>query len=60
MVADVPTFGMVVQQSTLGLQKGRIGEDAADLIDLIIDLFCGLEELLATVDVEHECHDVLR
>ena len=54
------TFGMVMQQSTLSLEESRVGEDAADLIDLVVNLFRRLEELLATVDVEHECHDVLR
>lgn len=57
--ANGPTFGMVMQQSTLSLQEGRVGEDATNLIDFVVDFFRGLEELLATVDVEHEGHDVL-
>jgi hypothetical protein len=38
--AESLAFGMVMQQSTLSLEESRIGKDAADLIDLVVDLFC--------------------
>lgn len=56
----IHTFCVIMKQSSLCLQEGRVGKDAPDLINFIVDAIVRLEEFLAAVYVKHECHDVLR
>lgn len=49
-----------MQQSLLCLQKGGVWENVADLVDFTIYTLIRLEELLTTVYVKHEGHDILR